>query len=74
MLSGNCIDECPVNLYGFLLKGIYVSRVISAILEVPQVQNVSNLTINGNASDLVITLTGTNVKLPVLGTVTLIEN
>jgi uncharacterized phage protein gp47/JayE len=53
---------------------IYTSRVIAAILSVNQVTNVSNLTINGEAKDLTITLSGTNVKFPMLNEVTLNES
>lgn len=50
---------------------IYTSRVIAAILGVNQVQNVSSLTINGQATDLIINLSGTNVKFPMLDEVVL---
>lgn len=44
---------------------IYMSKVIAAILNVTQVQNVSNLTINSASSDLTITITGSNVVFPI---------
>lgn len=50
---------------------IYTSKVIAAILGVPEVQNVSNLTINSSSSDLTINITSSNLKFPVLGEVTL---
>ena len=53
---------------------IYISRVIAAILGVNQVQNVSSLTINGTSADLVINLSGTNVKFPMLDEVILHES
>jgi uncharacterized phage protein gp47/JayE len=53
---------------------IYTSRVIAAILGVTQVKNVSNLTINGEITDLVINLSGTNVKFPMLNEVVLHES
>lgn len=53
---------------------IYTSRLIASILNVSQVKNVSNLTINGQTSDLIIELSGTNVKFPILGEVSLSEN
>ena len=53
---------------------IYISRVIAAILEVSQVKNVASLTINNVSADLVINLSGTNVKFPILGEVNLIES
>lgn len=52
---------------------IYTSRMISAILSVTQVTNVANLNINGSASDLIIELSGTDVKFPMLGEVILNE-
>ena len=53
---------------------IYTSKIIAAILEITQVESVSNLTINSQSSDLVINLTGTNVKFPVLDGVVLNES
>ena len=53
---------------------VYVSRVIAAILNVQQIQNVSNLTINESSSDLVINITGNNVQFPILNEVILNEN
>lgn len=53
---------------------IYTSKVIAAILNVPQVENVSSLTINSSASDLTINVTGTNVKFPMLNEVSLSES
>lgn len=53
---------------------IYQSKIIAAILEVPKIENVSSLTINGQDADLVINLTGTNVKFPILNGVVLNES
>ena len=53
---------------------IYVSRLIAAILEVDYVINVADLKINNSATDLVIELSGTNVKFPELNEVILSEN
>ena len=53
---------------------LYVSKITAAILNVSQVENVSNLKINNSASDLTINITGTNVKYPVLNEVTLSES
>ena len=53
---------------------IYSSKIIAAILGVSQVQNVSNLTINGQSGDLTISITGTNVKFPIFNEVILNEN
>ena len=54
------------------MQGISVPQAQS--FDIPQVQNVSALTINGSASDLIINLSGTNVKFPMLGEVVLSEN
>lgn len=50
---------------------IYIARIMMAILSVPGITNVTALTINGNAADLVLTETGTTQQIPVLGTVAL---
>lgn len=60
-LTGQTVSY-PVN--------IYISRVIAAILSaVPEVVNVSNVTINGTAGDLALTETATLQQIPSLGTV-----
>lgn len=48
---------------------IYASRLIYQILTIPQVVNVSSLTINGAAGDLVLTENKTVQQVPVVGTV-----
>ena len=48
---------------------IYAARVIAAILSVPEVINVSNLTINGASGDLALTETSALQEIPVLGEV-----
>lgn len=53
---------------------IYSAKVIAAILSVSQVENVTNLTINEQAQDLIINITGTDVKFPILNEVILNEN
>ena len=50
---------------------VYASRVSYAILSVPEVVSVSNLTLNGSAADLVLTETAALQQVPVLGEVTL---
>ena len=50
---------------------VYASRVSYAILSVPEVVSVSNLTLNGYAADLVLTETAALQQIPVLGEVTL---
>lgn len=52
---------------------VYASRVSYAILTIPEVISVSNLTLNGSASDLVLTETAMLQQIPVLGEVTLNE-
>jgi len=53
---------------------IYTSKIIAAILGVSQVKNVTNLTINGQATDLTIQFTGSNVQFPILNEVILNAN
>ena len=48
---------------------VYVSRIIAAILTVEGVANVTNLTVNGGTSDLVLTETSALQQIPILGTV-----
>ena len=50
---------------------IYAARVVYAILTVPEVVNVSNLKINNQANDLVLTETSALQQIPALGTVTI---
>lgn len=50
---------------------VYLARVISVIIGVAGVINASNVTINGNSSDLTLTETGQLQQIPELGTVTL---
>ena len=52
---------------------VYVSRIIAAILSVEGVANVTNLTVNGGTSDLVLTETSATQQIPVLGTVVIHE-
>ena len=48
---------------------IYAARIIAAVLTVPEVINVSNLTINGASGDLQMTETSALQEIPVLGEV-----
>ena len=48
---------------------VYISRIIDAILTIDQVVNVTNLQINGSASDLSLTETSALQQIPALGTV-----
>lgn len=52
---------------------VYIARVIYAILSVPAVANVTNLTINGGTVDLELTETAALQQVPVMGEVTLNE-
>ena len=52
---------------------IYVSRIIAAILSVEGVANVTDLTINGGTTDIVLTETSSTQQIPVLGTVIINE-
>lgn len=52
---------------------VYISRVSYAILTVPEVVSVSNLTLNGSSSDLTLTETSALQQIPVLGEVVLNE-
>ncbi|GLB31015.1 phage tail protein [Lacrimispora amygdalina] len=50
---------------------IYVSRIIYAILDIPEIVNVTDVTINGSASDVVCVENSSMQQVPVLGTVTI---
>lgn len=52
---------------------VYASRVVYNILTIPQVINVSNLTMNGSSGDLTLTESKVVQQVPVVGTVTLNE-
>lgn len=52
---------------------IYASRLIYAVLNVPQVVNVSNLLINGQSGDVALTETPQLQQVPVVGTIILNE-
>lgn len=53
---------------------VYVSRVISAIVNATGVVNVMSLTLNGSDADITLTETGVTQQIPVMGTVTLSES
>lgn len=65
--------------WGAMLKGkkidyfviVYISRIIYAILTIPEVVNVTNVTINGSTSDVICIETSAVQQVPVLGTVTI---
>lgn len=48
---------------------VYVSRIIYAILTIPEIVNVTDVTINGSASDVVCVETSTVQQVPIMGTV-----
>lgn len=50
---------------------VYASRIIYAILTIPEVASVADLTINGAAGDLALTETAALQQVPALGEVTL---
>jgi hypothetical protein len=52
---------------------IYSARLIYAILNVSEVVNVTNLTINGQSGDMTLTETSALQQVPVVGEVTLNE-
>lgn len=52
---------------------VYVSRVTAAILNAGGVVNVTNVQLNGQTGDLILTETGQTQQVPVLGAVSLIE-
>lgn len=68
--SWGIAEDTDITLY---LSSVYISRVTAAILGVPGVTNVTNVTINGGTSDIVLTESSAVQQLPVLGTVTLTE-
>lgn len=48
---------------------VYVSRIIYAILTIPEIVNVTDVTINGSASDVVCIENSTVQQVPIMGTV-----
>lgn len=53
--------------------GIYISQVISRIIAVDGVLNVTNVELNGDDEDIELTSTASTQYVPVLGTITLTE-
>lgn len=53
--------------------GVFIARVIVAILTVADIANVTGVTLNGVASDITLQENSTLQQIPVLGTVTLSE-
>lgn len=52
---------------------VYLSRVVAAIVSVPGVINATNVLLNGEGEDLILTETGITQQVPITGTVTLSE-
>lgn len=50
---------------------VFVARILSAALQVPGVANITNVTLNGQSKDIVLTQTAELQQLPKLGTVTI---
>ena len=48
---------------------VYISRIIYAVLQIPQVVNMTKVLVNGSSEDLVLTETAELQQVPVLGTV-----
>lgn len=48
---------------------VYISRIVAAILEIPDVINVTDVKINGSSDDLILTETASLQQIPSLGTV-----
>ena len=61
-------DSNDMNIYSC---NVFVSRVSSAVVNVPGVSNVTSVTLNGEAQDIFLTQSGTVQQLPKLGEVTL---
>ena len=50
---------------------VYVSRIIYAILDISEIVNVTDVTINGSASDVTCVENSSMQQVPVLGAVTI---
>lgn len=50
---------------------VYSSRIVAAILEIPNIINVTNVLINGESGDLILTETAELQQIPSLGVVTI---
>jgi uncharacterized phage protein gp47/JayE len=50
---------------------VYASRIVYAILSIPEIVSVANLTINGSSGDVTLTESAALQQVPVLGEVTL---
>lgn len=50
---------------------IYIARIITAVLDVPEVLNVTSVTLNGSATDIIYTDTASVQYLPKMGDITI---
>ena len=53
---------------------VYASRIVAAILEIPDIVNVTDVLINGSPGDLTLTETAQLQQIPSLGEVTVRDN
>jgi uncharacterized phage protein gp47/JayE len=56
------------------LVNVFASRINSALMSIEEVVNVTNITLNGSAADLILTQTGALNQIPTLSGVTLSES
>lgn len=74
MLSVRQEWATPVNTTSVEYQAnVYLSRVVAAIVSVPGVINATNVLLNGEGEDLILTETGITQQVPITGTVTLSE-
>lgn len=74
MLSVRQEWATPVNTTSVEYQAnVYLSRVVAAIVGVPGVINATNVLLNGEGEDLILTETGITQQVPITGTVTLSE-
>ena len=50
---------------------VYASRIVASILEIPNIVNVTDVSINGSSGDLILTETAELQQIPSLGEVTI---
>ena len=56
------------------MVAVYASRIVAAILEIPDIVNVTDVLINGSPGDLTLTETAQLQQIPSLGEVTVRDN
>lgn len=57
------------NSYGEYALSVYRARISAAVLDIPGVANVSNLTLNDKSEDIVLTQTGQTQQIPKSGNI-----